>query len=271
MNHQGYEERLRFIRATLQQQHGLGTTTIDAIEYDPECPFPYKNFVYRVGIVASSAGPDTQKHAGRQPGTAAIPQQTDHVIMRLSNAAAGLNGSNRVENEVAAMHLARAALQPMQIVPAVFGWGSASPGQGWILMEYMSGAPLDSILPTLATHDEKKKAIRRLAAVVRALQPFELPSTIQGFGGLNFDDEGNIGTAQLTLATGGPYKTYAEMLISLLNNELARSEGSAVVQGWRTIELRPVIEHFIRVDVHALCAQIGITSRRTLVHGDFSK
>ncbi|KAJ4307572.1 hypothetical protein N0V84_012635 [Fusarium piperis] len=269
MNHQGYEERLRFTRATLQNQYGLDTTTIDAIEYDPECPFPYNNFVYRVGILPNATGLKTQKLDRPQPGTVAIPQQAGYVIMRLSNASAGLNDYNRVENEVAAMHLARTALQPMQIVPAVYGWGSASKSQGWILMEFMSGAPLDAILPTLVSYNDKKRAIEQVAAIFRGLQTFELPSTIQGFGGFNFDDEGNIVAAQLTLFPRGPYTTYSEMLTSLLKEQLAKSDSSTILQGWRTNGLRSVIEHFIRKDIHALFAQID-TSRRTLVHGDFS-
>ncbi|CAH0023461.1 unnamed protein product [Clonostachys rhizophaga] len=234
MNHQGYEERLRFTRATLRNQYGLDTTTIDAIEYDPECPFPYNNFVYRVGILPNATGLKTQKLVRPQPGTVALPQQADHVIMRLSNASAGLNDHNRVENEVAAMHLARAALQPMRIVPAVYGWGSASKSQGWILMEYMSGAPLDAILPTLV-YDDKERAIGQVAAIVRGLQTFELPSTIQGFGGLNFDNEGNIVAAQLTLSTGGPYTTYSEMLTSLLDEQLAKSDSSNIIQALNNI------------------------------------
>lgn len=54
-----------------------------------------------------------------QPGTVAIPDSAQNVVMRLSNAAAGLNDQNRVQNEVAAMSLARKALAPRQIPPSM--------------------------------------------------------------------------------------------------------------------------------------------------------
>lgn len=95
-------------------------------------------------------------------------------------------------------------------------------------MEYMSGAPLDAILPTLVSHDDKKRAIGQVAAIARGLQAFQLPSTVQGFGGLNFDDEGNIVAAQLTLFSGGPYTTYSEMLTCLLAEQLAKSDSSTM-------------------------------------------
>ena len=64
--------------------------------------------------------------------------------MRLSNAAAGLNDVNRVENEVAAMNMFCDALSHISahMVPKVYGWGSAAEGQGWIFQEYIAGKNL---------------------------------------------------------------------------------------------------------------------------------
>src|SRR6202043_178927 len=97
MNHVNFEQRLDFIRTTIRQQYGLSTVAIDPIEYDPQCIFPYNNFVYRVGL-SCSPFPSSQRRKvpAAQPGTVAIPDSAQHVVMRLNNAAAGLNNQNRV-------------------------------------------------------------------------------------------------------------------------------------------------------------------------------
>jgi hypothetical protein len=271
MNHTNFEQRLDFIRTTIRQQYGLSTVVIDPVEYDPQCMFPYNNFVYRVEL-SRSTSPSSQSRKvldapAAQPGTVAIPDSAQHVVMRLSNAAAGLNDQNRVQNEVAAMSLAREALAPRQIVPAVYGWASAAIDQGWILMEHMRGTPLDVKFEEMSS-DDKNKTLKEVAGIVWAMQQYELPESIQGFGGLDFDRDGNIISAPLTVFSCGPFTTYSMLVKGVLCEQLAATDKSSILRGWTAKDTRVKLERFITEDVDRMLQSINTEKR--LVHGDFS-
>lgn len=272
MNHTHFEQRLDFIRTTIRQRYGLGTVAIDPIEYDPQCIFPYNNFVYRVELSHSpSHSPQRQnvlEEPATQPGTIAIPDSAKHVVMRLSNAAAGLNDQNRVQNEVAAMSLARKALAPRQIIPAIYGWASAAKDQGWILMEHMRGTPLDAEFEEMR-FDDKRKTLKEVAGIIRAIQQYELPESIQGFGGLDFDRDGNIVSASLTLFSCGPFTTYSKLVKGILREQLAATDKSPILHGWISKDTRAKLERFITEDVDRMLQSIN-TEKKRLVHGDFS-
>ncbi|KAK2758251.1 hypothetical protein FQN54_004096 [Arachnomyces sp. PD_36] len=269
MNHSNFEQRLDFIRTTLQQEYGLTTVATDPIEYDPECIFPYNNFVYRVELSHSSS-PQSQhrKEPEPQPGTIPIPDSAQHVIMRLSNAAAGLNNLNRVENEVAAMSLARKAVFPRQVIPAVYGWASAAKDQGWILMEHMRGVPLDAAFEEMTLND-KTKTLGEIASIVRAMQEYELPESIKGFGGLDFDRDGNIVSAPLTVFSCGPFTTYSELVKGILREQLAAADKIPVLEGWRAKDIWARLDKFITEDVERML-QSANAGKKRLVHGDFT-
>jgi hypothetical protein len=185
MNHSEYNQRLNYVRTTLRQRYGLEPVAIEPIDYDPECPFPYNNFIYRVELPQPNQG---AKDAEAQPGTSPMPENSQYLVMRLNNAAAGLNDQNRIQNEVASMALAREALRPRHLVPMVYGWQSGDHGQGWILMEHMPGNPLDVAFDAMST-DEQRIGLQQLATILRDLHQVSLPKTTQEFGGLCFDSE----------------------------------------------------------------------------------
>lgn len=167
MNQTNSEQRLDFVHTTIRQNFGLTTAAIHPIAYDPQCIFPYNNFVYRVEISPERV-PDPSV---TQPGTVAIPNSAQHLVMRLSNAAAGLNDDNRVQNEVAAMLIAREATVPRRIVPAVYGWANAAKHQGWILMEHMGGTPLDEAFEEMNS-EHKAETLEEVARIFKAIQEF---------------------------------------------------------------------------------------------------
>ncbi|OBT53861.1 hypothetical protein VE04_06561 [Pseudogymnoascus sp. 24MN13] len=99
-NHVNYQARLDLIQAVLQEPFGLKEKAkVTPIQYDPECPFKYSNFVY-----PTNDGPG-------QPGCVPIPDDTKELIFRLANPdAEGMIRTTRIENEVATIALASAAL-----------------------------------------------------------------------------------------------------------------------------------------------------------------
>ena len=108
----------------------------------------------RIDVEASRA----RDLVSRPPGTQAIPPGLDTFIVRLPNPISGYNDKFRVENEVAALSIARDALQAKfpGLVPRVFGWGRAKPGQGWLLQEYMPGTP---VLGDFGQMSDENKAV----------------------------------------------------------------------------------------------------------------
>jgi hypothetical protein len=153
-------------------------TNIVPVQYDPESPFKYNNFVYLVTLGAPIPPGRSTSDNALQFGCVAIPEGTQELIVRLTNPATeGMNMANRVENEVAIISLASAALSGFQphVVPRVYGWGSAAgvsadaPAQGWIVQELMPGQPLVDSFEKLAL-DTKKKVFAQMAALLKGLQ-----------------------------------------------------------------------------------------------------
>lgn len=194
----------------------------------------------------------------------------------------GLNHTNRVQNEVAAMIIARAGLRTYQpglevLVPAIYAWKAPSssegtPGLGWILMEYKSGVSLDEHFPSLST-TKKKGVLERIADVIVGIERSPLPLEVEQFGGLTIEKKGSIISGEMTIVEGGPWKTYEAWWQDRLQYELKGADKSPVIEGWRPDgDLRQHIEEFIAHGVSSVLTRAGFdSSRRVLIHGDFSK
>ncbi|KAI6080533.1 hypothetical protein F4821DRAFT_55182 [Hypoxylon rubiginosum] len=106
-NHANYQDRLAFIQRLLVDQLGLSGKDLEQaevtpIQYDPECPFKYNNFVCRLKLPVPVTS-DTDGGKGRQlkqPGCVPIPSGTKEFILRLNNPdAKGLQLFSRSEPE----------------------------------------------------------------------------------------------------------------------------------------------------------------------------
>ena len=190
-------------------------------------------------------------------------------VFRLSNAAAGLNDVNRVENEVATMSLFRDAMSHISthIVPEVYGWGSAANGQGWILQEHMTGKSLT--FKSMRMQD-KRKIILQIAEIFEALQRYRLPDTVKEYGGLRFDEHGVIVSAPMTLIDGGPFQSYEALYSEIINSQLILAEQSTILQGWQPNGVRRRLDQFLKEGLHQIMPQ-GESNTKVLVHGDLSK
>lgn len=114
---------------------------------------------------------------------------------------------------------------------------------------------------------------QQLAAVAGALQNYQLPATVKGYGGLTFDDAGTMSSTKIIFRTGGPFPTYRDYLKTTLEWQLAQSEGISALKGWRGIPgLRERIDAFITDPDGLDCVLSKIPEYRpTLVHGDLSE
>ncbi|KLU87122.1 hypothetical protein MAPG_06127 [Magnaporthiopsis poae ATCC 64411] len=175
-NQVGYQDRLDFIHGEILTKHlGLSDDTakrtiVSPIHYDPNFQFKYNNFVYHIKVADASPALSQQ-----QPGCVPIPSGTSDFVLRLGNREAeGMHGTTRVENEVAIMSMASAALRHIKphVVPRVFAWGSsAADSQGWILQERMSGVSGDEAMDKMDP-SQKREVGWRADGVRERLEAF---------------------------------------------------------------------------------------------------
>ncbi|KAL0930603.1 phosphotransferase enzyme family protein [Colletotrichum truncatum] len=279
MNHEKYEERLALVKQVFQG-FNLEPTDISPVDYEENLPFPYNNFIYKVSL-AKPAAKDAFLNPG--PYTAELPREgPSELIIRLSNPAAeGLSHSNRVENEVAAIHLAReglAGFKPDTVfaVPAVYAWQPAQPSStdsegrlGWIIMEFKPGVSLDKAFQHL-DRSQKNDVLGQLADIFSGIQRAPLPKSLDSYGGITIQD-GKLVHGQMTTLSGGPWKTYGEFWSTRLASQLEHSEGSSALQGWKPNGVRERIDKLFAAGVDSVLKGASVdTSLRSLVHADLT-
>ena len=208
--------------------------------------------------------------AQRQPGTHSIPPGLDTFIIRLPNPISGYNDKIRVQNEVAALSIARDALQAKfpDFVPRVYGWGSARNGHGWILQEHMAGKPLLDDFHQMSD-DDKAFMLGQMADVLTILQRYQLPTTIKDYEGLDFGPSGEYVSAPMSILNAGPFTTYAGLVKATIQSKLAKADTDPQVQGWRANGVRARLDKFIAEGFHVAMENMG-NFPKVLVHADFS-
>lgn len=134
------------------------------------------------------------KNLALQPGTDTLPITITKAVIRFTNPDSNLNNTVRVESEVASIKLTRDAIAPLgkSIVPQVYRWNSAANGNGWVLMEHMSGIPLQVAVFQKLDDDAKKKILSQIGQILKLIQEYKLPPSVVGYGGLSFAEDGNV-------------------------------------------------------------------------------
>ncbi|KAF2491602.1 hypothetical protein BU16DRAFT_123227 [Lophium mytilinum] len=274
-NHANYQARLDFIQHLLHDRLDLKEDAeIVPIQYDPECPFKYNNSVYRISLPLPLPLDKSTKDKARQPGCVPIPAGTKTLIMRLSNPIAeGMNPETRIENEVAIITLASTALSSFHphVVPSIYGWASAAPpsSQGWILQELMPGTPVNEAFKTLDL-PQKQKIFAQMAQLLKALQDYEIPASITGFGGVTIDENGRIVSTAMTSVGLGPWPSYEAHFIDRLALALRKADANSYIKGWRANGVRDRLDCFVERGVPAQFESLSSKRDRVIVHADFT-
>jgi hypothetical protein len=193
--------------------------------------------------------------------------------MRLTNPdAEGMHAATRVENEVAIISLASAALRGLQphVVPHIYGWGSAKSGQGWILQELMPGSPVDEAFKTM-DHEQKKKIFVEMTELLKGLQEYKLPKTITAFGGMTYDDAGQIISEAMPSVGAGPWPSFEASFIGRLEVALKKPDENPYIKGWRANGLRDGLEAFVAEGVPEQFRALSSKDDRVIVHANFSE
>ncbi len=225
------------------------------------------NHVYMISLSKASESEKTCQNP--KPLTVAVPAGTSRLVMRIAKGDNNVEDSVRIRNEVSCLALARKALEHVDplLVPRVFDWADAS-DLGYILQEFKQGEQLSHNDLRALSEPDVAFVCKQLAAVAKALQDYQLP--VDGYGGLTFDDAGNMSTTKIIFRTGGPFATYAEYLQATLEWQLAQSESVAALNGWRdTPGLRERIDAFVANGLGKILSNVP-EHKPTLVHGDLS-
>lgn len=193
--------------------------------------------------------------------------------MRISKNDVSLEDAVRVPNEVAFMTLIRDALSlsfPRPIVPLCFGWADKATGRGWILEEFKEGDVLSQDALTTLDAEKRGFVFEQVARIVKGLQDYELPKTLDTYGGVGFDAEGGMVGAKMVLPCGGPFASYGALLRAMCEWQLAASDRSDIVGGWRENGLRERLDKFLAEGIEVSLAKVP-EDRPTVIHADISR
>lgn len=258
------KERQSFVKSLLTVDYELHVKTIEAAGR------AQNNFVYRVEL--SSPAVARSNAFTQKPGVSVFPENTTRLCLRISNDDVSLEESVRVPNEVAFMTLTRDALSslPTRIVPLCFGWADKASGRGWILREWIEGEALDMDGLRKLGKTGERAYFRQIAQVVKLLQDYKLPTTIKGYGGVVFDNDGNMVSSKMSLPCGGPFSTYKALLKGMCQWQLNAADRSQIIGGWKESKLRERMDQFLTHGLDELLKDIP-EDQPTLIHADIGE
>ncbi|KAI2934822.1 hypothetical protein CBS147321_9114 [Aspergillus niger] len=268
INHRNYHTRLEQIQR-ITKQYNLQVSTITPVAYQELGPCPYNNFIYKLEL--SEPASTSSFHISNRtphPCTTSPPDGTLTYILRMSNPLA-----SRIENEVAAMSLARQGLESYRpglgsLIPKIYTFCSKPSHPDdlpWVLMECKSGVPLDEFFPS-QSETIKKSIIEQVTDILSGLRNCPLPSVIT-YGGLGLSSDGSIISAEMTTTNGGPWSTYEMLLKARLQHELHDADTSPVINGWRDHGVRERLESLIN---RFTAPNLSDSDTRVLIHGDLT-
>lgn len=132
----------------------------------------------------------------------------------------------------------------------------------------MVGSPL---LADFGQMDDEDKVfiLRQMADVLTVLQRYQLPSTIRGYGGLDFGPSAEYISAPMSILDGGPFATYEEFVRATIQSKLVKADTDPQVEGWHANGVRARLDKFVAEGLHAAMENMG-SFPKVLVHADFS-
>jgi len=133
----------------------------------------------------------------------------------------------------------------------------------------MKGSMRDEAFEEMSLSD-KRKILCQIADVVAAIQKFELPDSIQGYGGLTFDEKGRIVGGKMTTVPAGPFESYEEFYRETLRMEVLNADESELLKGWVPNGVRARLDQFIEKGLSPILKPFK-DGKKVLVHGDLSK
>ena len=113
----------------------------------------------------------------------------------------------------------------------------------WLQTQTMAGSsssiyPASILKPTSTVNcldlsrESQRHVLSQVAEVLKIVQKLKLPATASGFGGLAFDEDGNIVRSQFVVEPyTGPYPDMKSFYTDMLRAQLKEADRSQVAKG----------------------------------------
>jgi hypothetical protein len=118
--------------------------------------------------------------------------------------------------------------------------------------------------------DDRKNVLKQMADILALIQKFKLPETVKSIGGLTFDEDNHVISAQMTLYKGEPCADYLEFMRAMFRNKLAEVDENPVIEGWKANGVRARLDEFIKSGLPEILKDLQ-NVRKVIVHSDFSE
>ena len=109
-----------------------------------------------------------------------------------------------------------------------------------------------------------------MAVLLKALQDYQLPDSIAGFGGVTFDHDGRIVSAAMTSVGAGPWPSYQDSFQGRLEVALRKADANSYIWGWRSNSIRERLDAFLERGVPAQFKALSSRKEKVVVHADLS-
>lgn len=191
--------------------------------------------------------------------------------MRIPHPDSNKDHSLRVKNEVATLSLLREALSTATgaIVPRIYGSNSSGSGHAWMLLEWLPGINLGKIFSSYS-FERQRLVLSQLANMIHALQNYQLPDTVDSFGGLRHNGYGKIVSGESSCILGGPFTSMAAMYKHEATERLKISDSSEIIAGWRHNALRGRLDSFVAEGIEKAFEKLEM-GQKGIVHGAISR
>ena len=110
-----------------------------------------------------------------------------------------------------------------------------------------------------------------MCEMLRGMQSYRLPPSIEGFGGLTFDSAGCIVSGPMTSVDSGPWSSYEESYKERLNIALAEADLNPYIRGWHANGVRERVDAFVNSGLPAQFRYLDSKDERVIIHADFSE
>jgi len=116
--------------------------------------------------------------------------------------------------------------------------------------------------------ESKSNILAQTADILDCFQRFELPESIDQYGGLGFDAGGQRVSSALSNFDAGPFGTYEELVRATIESKLERADADSRVKGWRDNNIRTRLNDFLKHGLPDLLKDMRLP-KKVLVHADF--
>jgi len=134
----------------------------------------------------------------------------------------------------------------------------------------MPGAPVDETYDSMSL-EEKKGILSQMASFLKALQDFQIPQSIQRYGGVTFDANSQIVSTAMTSVGSGPWASYEDYFTDRLQRGLQRADSNPYIKGWHANGVRKRLDAFVASGIPAQFKALESKLDMSIVHADFSK